>query len=130
MERRDTLSRPTRLYFQARTRNRLYDLVMRKFRERREAEGLTQTELARRMGKRPDVLSRLLSRPSNWTIDTLSDFLLAIAGEEIDATSSFPSERPARNFSHLDRLTDQLEQKPARVPRPDDVLNKTWSTAA
>lgn len=87
---RDQLSRGTRAYFQARTQNRLYDLVMNKFREKKESEGLTQAQVARRMGKRPEVVNRLFASPGNWGADTLSDLLLAIAGEEIDATSTSP----------------------------------------
>ncbi len=97
------LSRGTRAYFQARTRNRLYDLVMSKFREKKNSEGLTQAELARRMGKRPEVVNRMLSTPGNWGTDTISDLLLAIAGEELDASSTSPSLRPPTNRRHLDR---------------------------
>lgn len=100
---RDQLSRGTRAYFQARTQNRLYNLVMRKFREKKEAEGLTQAQVARRMGKRPEVVNRLFAGPGNWGSDTLSDLLLAIAGEEIDDESSSPLDKPATNRRSRDR---------------------------
>lgn len=63
-------------YVRARNRQRVYDLVIREFKK----SGLTQAELARRLGKAPEVVSRLLSRPGNWELDTLSDVLFAISG--------------------------------------------------
>lgn len=95
----DTLTAVTRAYFQARLRNRLFNLVLSKFRERADAGELTKAQLARRMGRKPEVVNRLLGAPGNWTIDTVSDLLLAIAGEELDATSSDPDRRPPRNAS-------------------------------
>jgi hypothetical protein len=96
----DTLSAPTRAYFRARLKNRLYDLVLTKFAAQ---SGLTRAILARRMGKKPEVVSRLLGAPGNWTLDTVSDLLLAIAGEELDATSTNPQSRPPRNYDSYDQ---------------------------
>jgi hypothetical protein len=99
---RDALSSGTRAYFRARQKNRLYHLVMSKFRERQDAEGLTKAQLARRMGKKPEVVNRLLAAPGNWELDTLSDLLLAIAGEELNATSSNPADLPPQNSRSAD----------------------------
>lgn len=115
----DELSRGTRAYFQARTRNRLYDLAMTKFRERRDSEGLTQADVARRMGKRPEVVNRIFSGPGNWRADTLSDLLLAIAGEEIDATSGSPLMKPPTNRRALDRDADGRPFKPPTQNRDE-----------
>lgn len=71
-----------RAYFQQRTLNKFYDFVVSKFLER-EAEGLTKAELARRIGKGPDQVSRWLGAPGNWTLETVSDLLLGIAAEEL-----------------------------------------------
>jgi hypothetical protein len=106
MDNLDTLSRGTRAYFQARTKNRLFDLIVTKFKERQQAENLTKAQLARRMGTRPEVVGRMLASPSNLRIDTISDLLLAIAGEELDATSSSPVTRPKRNFRYRDSVLD------------------------
>lgn len=101
---------------------------MRKFRERRDTEGLTQSQLAQRMGKRPDALSRLLARPSNWTLDTLSDFLLAIAGEEIDATSSSPESQTEQSADQIAILKNiRSEAAPAALVNP---FNSDYSAAA
>jgi hypothetical protein len=58
------------------------------------------------MGRRPEVVTRLLGSPGNWTIATISDLLLAIAGEELDATSSNPLDKPPRNIAARD-LTEK-----------------------
>ena len=111
----DTLSRGTRAYFQQRQRNRLYNLMMAKFRAAEENDGLTKAKLARRMGTSPSVISRMFRSPGNLRLDTMSDVLLAISGEELDATSSSPSKRAARNYNaNLD-----IEHGPAPPSRPD-----------
>lgn len=91
------LSLATRAYFQSRLRNRLYNLVISNFRTA-ESAGLTRSELARRMGKRREIVTRLLSSPGNWTLDTVSDLLLATSGEELDITSSSPFKHTNRNY--------------------------------
>jgi hypothetical protein len=63
-------------YINARNRQRAYDIVIREF----EASGITQVTLADRMGKSPEVVCRLLSRPQNWESDTFSSLLFAISG--------------------------------------------------
>lgn len=95
------LSVGARAYFQARLRNRLYDLVVSKF----KASGLTKAELARRVGKRPEIVTRLLGAPGNWTLETVSDLLLGICGEELEMISSSPLDRPKRNVQKLDLLS-------------------------
>jgi hypothetical protein len=59
--------------------------------------GLSQADLARRLGKRPEIISRLLGAPGNWGLDTVSDLLFAISGAEPDYAVSYPFDVPARN---------------------------------
>jgi hypothetical protein len=63
-------------YVRARNRQRQFDLVIREFKR----TGITQAELARRLGKSPEVISRLLARPTNWEADTFGDLLFGISG--------------------------------------------------
>ena len=74
-------------YFQERTRNNLHNFILTKF-LREEENGLTRAELARRIGRSPEVITRLLGAPGNWTIATISDLLLGICGEELAPSSS------------------------------------------
>jgi hypothetical protein len=63
-------------YINARIRQRAYDVVIREFKK----SGINQATLARRWGKSADVVSRFLSRPGNWEINTWTEALFAISG--------------------------------------------------
>jgi transcriptional regulator with XRE-family HTH domain len=80
-------------YFRSRNKNKLYTLVVTEFKK----SGLSQAELARRLGKTPDIICRWLAGPTNWTIDTVSDLLFAISGAEAKYEINYPLEQPPRN---------------------------------
>jgi hypothetical protein len=80
-------------YFQARNRYRAYSLVLEAFKN----SGLSQADLARRLGRAPEVVCRLLSGPGNWGMDTFSDLLFAIAGETPVYGKERPLRKPLRN---------------------------------
>src|SRR3954453_18486799 len=63
-------------YVRARSRQGAYNLVIREFKK----SGITQADLARRIGKAAEVVSRLLGRPSNWELDTFTDLMFGICG--------------------------------------------------
>lgn len=88
-------------YIRSRNRQRAYDLVVKEFKK----SGLTQADLARRLGKPREVISRLLARPSNWETDTFSDLLFAISG----AVASYRAEYP---------LSQRAEEIPAEQIKP------------
>jgi hypothetical protein len=93
-----------RAYFQEKLRNRLYDLVINKFVERQEA-GFTKKDLAHRIGKKPEQVTRWLAHPGNWTIDTVSDLVLGICGGELSISISLLKDQPVRNFTKPEWLT-------------------------
>lgn len=67
-------------YFRAWMKEKFHDLVLGEFvRRKRESPELTQVEIARRLGRRPEQVHRWLAAPGNWTLDTASDLLLAIS---------------------------------------------------
>ena len=70
--------------FRQRQRNRYSIWSVRNF-----ASGLAQA-VARRMGRRPEVVSRMLGAPGNWRLDTVSDLLFAISGAEAAFTTRYP----------------------------------------
>ena len=82
-----------RAYFGERLKNRLYDLIITEFMKR----GLSKADLARRTGRRPEQITRWLGSPGNWTLDTVSDLLLAM-GAELQVGISPLDGRPARNY--------------------------------
>jgi hypothetical protein len=80
-------------YFRTRNRMHAFDLVHKEFRR----AGISQAELALRLGKGPDRVCRLLGAPGNWTLDTASDLLFAISGAEVKYYLSYPLEKPHQN---------------------------------
>lgn len=86
---------PKRAYFQQRLENRIFGFLLEKFMEAQK-NGLTKAILARRIGKSPEVITRWLGAPSNLTLDTISDLLLAISAEELEPGTSSPL-RPVKN---------------------------------
>lgn len=76
-------------YERQRMRNHIHDLVLGHFlRLAREAD-LTKAKVARRLSKRPEQITRWLSAPGNWTLDTVSDLMVSM---ELDPTSLFRSD--------------------------------------
>jgi hypothetical protein len=82
-------------YMQTRNRMHAFTLVQQEF----ERSGITQAELAARLGKGADVVCRILGAPGNWTLDTVSDYLWAISGAEIQYKLSYPLDKPCRNMT-------------------------------
>ena len=74
-----SFSPATHAYLGRRAQNKYYDYVMAKF----QKAGITQAELARRIGKGPDRVNRLLSNPGNWTIETVAVLLAGICSDEL-----------------------------------------------
>ena len=64
-------------YFRQRNRNKIFQTVVAHFADE-AANGLTKSELARRLGKDPAQITRWFSGPGNWTLDTVSDLLLSM----------------------------------------------------
>jgi transcriptional regulator with XRE-family HTH domain len=77
-------------YFRARTRMRLFNIVRREL----IRSGITKAELAERLGKGPDQVSRWLAMPGNWTLDTVSDLLFATTACELSEQVAYPLDAP------------------------------------
>lgn len=103
-------------YLEGRLAYRLYDFVMRKFEEAEAERGLTQADLARRIRKRPEVVSRLLSTPGNWTIGTVSSLLAGISAEEFVPASTPILGMPPRNQQEPEWCFPRTE-RPQRTTR-------------
>jgi hypothetical protein len=91
-------------YFRERQRNRLFDKVVGCFLEKERTGKLTRADLARRLRKSPEQITRWLSTPGNWTSDTISDLTLAICGGELSLSINLLSEMPKRNSTQADLL--------------------------
>lgn len=74
---KEPLSVRTIAYYRKRLRNRLHQIVLGKFMER----GMKQADIKRRIDKDPAQITKWLRAPGNWTIDTVSDLLIAMGCE-------------------------------------------------
>lgn len=93
-------------YMRARNQHRLYSLVIDEFKRSR----LSQADLARRLGKKPDIVCRWLAGPGNWQLDTVSDLLFAISGAEVAYDLSYPLKQPGRNDTYPEWLFNDPSQ--------------------
>lgn len=88
-------------YMRQRNRGRVYSAVIDEF----DKSGITQTDLAARLGKGTDQISRWLGSPGNWTLDTVSDLFFAISGGEPVYNVQRPLELPVTKESSLEFTT-------------------------
>jgi hypothetical protein len=86
-------------YFRARLAHRIHEVVLTEFDQLEDAGEINRAELARRIGRRPEQLTRWLNTAGNWTLDTLSDLLLGMGYEPTFGVS---------------RLVDTADQRLAR----------------
>ncbi len=87
-------------YYRQRYRNRVFSKLVSFITEQAQRDHLSQKEIAEVLNKDPGQISRALSQPSNLTLDTISDFLLAFDAEaEPPEIISF-KERRAPNYIH------------------------------
>lgn len=98
IEGNEPLSDGARAYLCERVRNDYYDYVLTKFHEANETRGLTKADIARRLNLGPDRVSKLLGAPGNWTIDTVTELLIAICREENTPHSVSYLNRKAANL--------------------------------
>jgi hypothetical protein len=82
-------------YFTARNRRKIYSAVIKEFKD----SGLSQIQLAKRLGKRPEVICRWLSGPGNWGLDTVSLLLFGISGGELTYNVAHPLRQSPRNYN-------------------------------
>lgn len=62
-------------------------------------DGIRKKDIADRINSNPSQVSRWLSGPSNWTIDSVSDVLWAVGGE-LDFNFVCFADRAKQNRSH------------------------------
>jgi hypothetical protein len=91
----DTPISPAALGYVAESaRGDMFDMVVRNCIE----AGVPRGAIARRLGKDPAQVTRLLSAPGNWTIDTVAELLFAIDGRMLKVDSYWPMREVAANL--------------------------------
>ena len=118
-------------YCRERLRNRIFDCVIKALADRVAMGTVPRAKLAKRLGKDPAQISRWFSGPSNWTIDTISDLMLALNAELILEHKLY-EHVPVPNYRHpLAETTDSWSKSYVTI-RADggSDLNATGSGRA
>lgn len=110
-------------YYRKRYQNRVFANLVAFVTAEAQRDELTKKDIAERMGKDPGSLSRLLSQPSNLTLDTITDFALAFDAEAEPPEFVKFSDRTQPNYVHplIARAvhSEAFEKKPRKaVPTP------------
>jgi hypothetical protein len=122
----DKISAGTLGYISARHRQRQYDLVVREFRR----SGISQSALARRLGKSPEVISRLLARPGNWESDTFSELVFGISGGIASYRIDYPLAASAGTSDASGMVFISASSKSTEVAKPVELSDaKTASSS-
>jgi transcriptional regulator with XRE-family HTH domain len=87
-------------YYQQRYRNRVFAKLVTWITEQAQKQQLTKKDIAERIRKDPGLISRLLGGPSNLTLDTISDLLLAFDAEAEPPEIMLFKDKPTPNFVH------------------------------
>lgn len=88
------ISQSALTYFRHRLKQRIFQALLKEFKR----SGVTKADLARRLGKEPAQISRLLSGPGNVTLETVSDVLFALSGAELSTSVEYPLRRATNYF--------------------------------
>lgn len=123
----DRIPLGTLSYFRERFRDRLYDLVMEEFLKQQTESGLTRAEVARRISRRPEQVTRWFAAPGNWTLETVSDLLLAVAKSEPDVTL-WPLEGRAVRNDRGQSILDRHVSEPVTSWLPGSAIKANHNT--
>lgn len=110
-------------------RNRVYDVIIEALERAAKENGVTQAQLAQTIGRKPSQVSAWLSGPSNWTLDTISDFVRAV-GASMEYKVVFDVDRVASNIMHPALIKPILPSNPRSSTESNVVEGtKTWLTS-
>ena len=112
------LSLGTLDYMRRLNRQRAYELVRREF----QRSGISEVELAGRLGKPQNAVAGLLNGPKNWDLDTVSDLLYAISGAVPGYVATYPFSDPEQQSSDQPSAFGVAAEQAAV---PDDPVNQT-----
>jgi hypothetical protein len=112
----DKVSLGTLGYIRALNRQRQYDVIIKEFKH----SGISQADLAKRLGKAPEIVCRLLARPTNWEADTYSDLLFCISGGVAKYEVDYPFQKkrvqPAFDFPYKQMpISNEKERGPVGI---------------
>jgi hypothetical protein len=106
------ISRGTLGYIRTRVQQWAYNLLITEFKK----SGISQADLGRRLDKTADVISRMLSRPANWELDTFSAVIFALTGGLLTFDVRYPAKQD------VVPLVPQIQA--AQMPRTDKAAQQ------
>ena len=68
-------------FFRQRLKNKIFQSVLSHFAGLAKEKNLAKKDIANLLDKDPSQITRWFSGPNNWTLDTISDLLLAMEAE-------------------------------------------------
>lgn len=83
-------------YYERKLRNDFHAAILKLF---QDEAGMTRADLARKLGKRPEQITRWLSAPGNWTFDTAAALALAM-GSRFEVKTVPLEDAPPSNRHH------------------------------
>jgi len=112
-------------YYRQRLKNRVYEKLVSFLSEQCNSRKITKKDLAFILDRDPSSISRWLRAPSNLTLDTISDLLLAVDAEPEPMGISLFSECRAPNYVHP--LISKVTHKTAE---PLNIKPNMWSSGS
>jgi len=117
-----------RAYFRERFKSNLYELIINLFLEKEDAGEITRAELARRIDKRPEQITRLLGASGNLRLSTVSDLLLGLGCEPDVSALRLADSR--RNYIAPEWINaEHYTSHPVLSSEPTKVRSTTPDTA-
>jgi hypothetical protein len=110
-------------FFREQLKHQLHEVVLRKFHSIRDGKkpDFTKRDLARRIGRKPEQVTRWLGAPGNLTIDTMSDLLIGM-GAILDPVSVDVDSLVVRSGQEPPMLLQSEGQPKASIPPPSPNL--------
>ncbi len=87
-------------YAKARYRNRVHESILKFVVSEMKMRGVNNKLIADRLGKDPGQISKILSKPSNLTIDTICEIGMALDADAQPPVFLRHSEIPQSQFAH------------------------------
>ena len=119
-------------YFEQRFRNRIYEVVVRALEKECNVKKWKRKDLAERTGRKELQISRWLSGPGNWTLDTVSNLLFAIDAELDFKVTGFKDKIRKNEYHPLNDagpiVVPLKYNKPPVLPKPFELHNTTSSS--
>jgi hypothetical protein len=86
-------------------------LVVEEFQKQEAAGLLSKADVARRIHRKPEQITRWLGAPGNWELETVSDLLLAISKAEPKVTLSELASKPraVNTYQQPPKVTSSAE---------------------